>query len=154
MAGGAGFASNLGKDEEKLWDKRSGLWRNTMRLDERRRKDERGNHNDIVHTEESFPNPAETAALFAPVFIIIMSSSYRKALKQYKRSTANRQPVENDWTPFRAAEKKYKARFPPVDLSQVLTIDDCIDVSAESGPKAYTVPQIPGEPHGLGIRQG
>ncbi|KII88992.1 hypothetical protein PLICRDRAFT_159996 [Plicaturopsis crispa FD-325 SS-3] len=51
------------------------------------------------------------------------SAGYKKARKQHLKSTKNRNPeVEVAWTPFRAAEKRYKARFPPPDLSDVLDL--------------------------------
>ncbi|KAI0668529.1 hypothetical protein C8Q78DRAFT_1047664 [Trametes maxima] len=49
------------------------------------------------------------------------SAAYKKARKKHLKSTRNRpEHIDADWTPFRAAEKKYKARFPPPDLSDVL----------------------------------
>lgn len=51
------------------------------------------------------------------------SAAYKKARRNHWKSTRNRpEHVDADWTPFRAAEKKYKARFPPPDLSEVLDI--------------------------------
>ncbi|OSC97606.1 hypothetical protein PYCCODRAFT_1398385 [Trametes coccinea BRFM310] len=51
------------------------------------------------------------------------SAAYKKARRKYLKSTRNRpENVDADWTPFRAAEKKYKARFPPPDLSDVLDL--------------------------------
>ncbi|KAJ3509218.1 hypothetical protein NMY22_g16368 [Coprinellus aureogranulatus] len=50
------------------------------------------------------------------------SPAYRKARRQFYKATKNRPPVEQDWTPFRAAEKHFKARFPPPDLSGVLDL--------------------------------
>ncbi|KAJ7452508.1 hypothetical protein B0H11DRAFT_2176658 [Mycena galericulata] len=68
------------------------------------------------------------------------SPAYKKAKRQYFNSTRNRKTtVELDWTPFRAAEKRFKvrhcmyccpvanrsapqARFPPPDLSDVLDL--------------------------------
>ncbi|KAI8999005.1 hypothetical protein BD414DRAFT_454355 [Trametes punicea] len=51
------------------------------------------------------------------------SAAYKKARRKYLKSTRNRpEHVAADWTPFRAAEKKYKARFPPPDLSDVLDL--------------------------------
>jgi alkylated DNA repair protein alkB family protein 1 len=39
------------------------------------------------------------------------------------KTTKNRsKDIDAEWTPFRAAEKKYKARFPPPDLSHVLDL--------------------------------
>ncbi|CCM07222.1 uncharacterized protein FIBRA_09567 [Fibroporia radiculosa] len=49
------------------------------------------------------------------------SAAYKKARRLHLKTTRNRSDhAEADWTPFRAAEKKYKARFPPPDLSHVL----------------------------------
>ncbi|KAF9264828.1 hypothetical protein L218DRAFT_979507 [Marasmius fiardii PR-910] len=51
------------------------------------------------------------------------SAAYKKARKLFFKSTKNRNnEVDQDWTPFRAAEKRYKARFPPPDLSNVLDL--------------------------------
>jgi alkylated DNA repair protein alkB family protein 1 len=51
------------------------------------------------------------------------SSTYKKALRKYLKSSRNRaRNIDPDWTPFRAAEKQYKARFPPPDLGQVLDL--------------------------------
>lgn len=96
------------------------------------------------------------------------SSSYKKAKRQYLKTTKNRnKDIELDWTPFRAAEKKYKARFPVPDLSNVLdlaTLDDSRgDEVAQGGwagnsnavdyreiklnktdQKAYIIPRVPG----------
>ncbi|KAF9453192.1 hypothetical protein P691DRAFT_695142 [Macrolepiota fuliginosa MF-IS2] len=58
-----------------------------------------------------------------PAILDPTSSAYKKARRQYIKATKNRpQDVETDWTPFRAAEKKFKARFPPPDLSGVLDL--------------------------------
>ena len=50
--------------------------------------------------------------------------AYKKAKKLYEKSLRNRPPEQlgADWTPFRAAEKRFKARFPPPDLSDVLDL--------------------------------
>ena len=95
------------------------------------------------------------------------STAYKKAKKQYlKTIKARNKDVELDWTPFRAAEKKYKAHFPPPDLSQVLdlaTLDssraeeiklggwcgslnavDFREIKQNGGRKAYSVTRIPG----------
>ncbi|KAI0747634.1 hypothetical protein C8Q80DRAFT_687787 [Daedaleopsis nitida] len=51
------------------------------------------------------------------------SAAYKKARRKHWKSTRNRpEHSETDWTPFRAAEKKYKASFPPPDLSDVLDV--------------------------------
>ncbi|KAJ6455668.1 hypothetical protein C8R45DRAFT_845367 [Mycena sanguinolenta] len=95
------------------------------------------------------------------------SPAYKKAKRQYLNSTRNRRSdVELDWTPFRAAEKRFKARFPPPDLSTVLdlaVLDDtrtpeiqagvwkgtsnALDyrkLDSSSNIKAYTIPRVPG----------
>lgn len=102
------------------------------------------------------------------------SPAYKKARKQYLKSTSNRPSNDSfGWTPFRAAEKKYKARFPPPDLSDVLDLallDDGrteeielgkwkgrvdaiktqeINLKSEAGKKrrrAFCIPQVPGMP--------
>ena len=51
------------------------------------------------------------------------SSEYKKARRKHWKSTRNRpEHADADWTPFRAAEKKYKAKFPPPDLSSALDL--------------------------------
>lgn len=51
------------------------------------------------------------------------SAAYKKAKRLHLKTTKNRPDhADADWTPFRAAEKKYKSRFPPPDLAQVLDI--------------------------------
>lgn len=98
------------------------------------------------------------------------SQAYKKAKRQHLKTTRGRDnQVETDWTPFRAAEKKYKAKFPPPDLSEVLDLallDDTrkheietrgwrgsVDVvqykeiellSDAKGKKAYTFSRVPG----------
>ncbi|KAI5834113.1 hypothetical protein K523DRAFT_263862 [Schizophyllum commune Tattone D] len=57
------------------------------------------------------------AALLDPT-----SPEYKKARKQHFKSLRNRHHDDPAWTPFRAAEKHYKARFPPPDLSNVLDL--------------------------------
>lgn len=82
---------------------------------------------------------------------------YRKAQRQHLRTTRNRPPtVDHDWSPFRASEKKFKARFPPPDLSNVLdlspeghwvgssTASDYVNV-ALNDTKAVALSQVPGE---------
>lgn len=96
--------------------------------------------------------------------------AYKKAHRQFLKSTRSRpKDIEEQWTPFRAAEKKYKAKFPPPDLSGVLDLAlldeerreevresrwrgglestgvEWKEVSfAEGGRKAYTLTRIPG----------
>lgn len=100
----------------------------------------------------------------------LSSAAYKKARRRYLKTTKNRnEDLDAEWTPFRAAEKKYKARFPPPDLSHVLDLTSvtydaetlasgrgfyCNGVeiklletneSTSSGVgKAFTVPRVPG----------
>lgn len=49
--------------------------------------------------------------------------TYNKAHKHYLKSIRHRQAGSSaQWTPFRASEKKYMAKFPPPDLSDVLDL--------------------------------
>lgn len=51
------------------------------------------------------------------------SKEYKRAKRLHEKTTRGRsERIEADWTPFRAAEKKYKAKFPPPDLSAVLDL--------------------------------
>jgi alkylated DNA repair protein alkB family protein 1 len=91
---------------------------------------------------------------------------YKKAQRQYLKATKNRPVnIDQEWTSFRAAEKKFKARFPPLDLSSVLDLAlrndernpeikngtwagspdavECTQILSGSR-SAYIVPQIPG----------
>ncbi|OBZ75919.1 Alpha-ketoglutarate-dependent dioxygenase alkB, partial [Grifola frondosa] len=89
------------------------------------------------------------------------SAAYKKARRKYLKTTRNRaNNADPDWTPFRAAEKKYKARFPPPDLSDVLDIawveaawkgrPDAVQYKkialkgVAEGRKAYVFPSTPG----------
>ena len=99
------------------------------------------------------------------------SAAYKKAKRKFLKTTKNRpEHTDEDWTPFRAAEKKYKARFPPPDLSAVFDIaasdperveelkrggwkgradaieHRAINLDLGEGPskKAYVFPAIPG----------
>lgn len=81
------------------------------------------------------------------------SSEYKKAERQYRRSTKNREFVNPEWTPFRIAEKKYKAQFPSPDLSRVLDLgviaDDDLHIPIRrvrtlNGNSAYALQNIPG----------
>ncbi|TDL27432.1 hypothetical protein BD410DRAFT_782516 [Rickenella mellea] len=50
-------------------------------------------------------------------------SSDKKARRNYFKSTRERPPNEAfDWTPFRSAEKRFKAKFPRPDLSDILDL--------------------------------
>lgn len=91
---------------------------------------------------------------------------YKKAQRQFLKATKNRPfNIDQEWTPFRAAEKRFKARFPPLDLSTVLDLAlrndtripeikngiwagspdaiECIQILSDT-ESAYIVPQIPG----------
>lgn len=104
---------------------------------------------------------------FAVIMIDSSSPAYKKAFRKYLKNTKNRDPnIEKDWTPFRTAEKHFKARFPPPDLEKVLdlaTVDDTRtsevksgnwagrpdatetrEFLTKSGSKGYTFPGIPG----------
>lgn len=85
-----------------------------------------------------------------------LSREYKKARRLHWKSTKNR-PVDVDqgWSAFRAAEKKYKARFPPPDLSTVLDLASCLNgkppalyqptrISAK-GSDVFILPDVPGE---------
>ncbi len=102
------------------------------------------------------------------------SPAYKRARRKHWKSTRNRPDhVDADWTPFRAAEKKYKAHFPPPDLFDVLDLAladparavetarggwkgrvdavECREVplhnsDGEGGRKAYIFPGTPGAP--------
>ncbi|KAF8507322.1 hypothetical protein BU17DRAFT_78130 [Hysterangium stoloniferum] len=94
--------------------------------------------------------------------------TYKKALRKHLKQ--KRPLPDHEWTPFRAAEKQYKAKFPPPDLSGVLDLwprdrDNethllknepignpmAVDTKSiglngvkQTWTKAYTIPQIPG----------
>jgi len=115
-------------------------------------------------------SPLRSVLMFPTIFSTDTSSpAYKKARRQHLKSTSNRsKDVELNWTPFRAAEKKYKARFPPPDLSHVLDVATLADARADEvargkwcgsaggvdykelrlkvqgSQKAYIVPRIPG----------
>ena len=103
------------------------------------------------------------------------SAAYKRARRQHLKTTRNRpHDADHEWTPFRAAEKKYKARFPPPDLADVFdlaTLDvthreetskggwrgrgdavpwqeielhDYNHAGPSTGRKAYTLPDVPG----------
>ncbi|KAL0579949.1 hypothetical protein V5O48_002033 [Marasmius crinis-equi] len=95
------------------------------------------------------------------------SPAYKKARKLFLKSTKNRNnDTDHDWTPFRAAEKRYKARFPPPDLANVLDLalldegradeidagvwrgrsdaQGFIEIPLRGGGKGYILPRIPG----------
>ncbi|KIY69975.1 hypothetical protein CYLTODRAFT_442295 [Cylindrobasidium torrendii FP15055 ss-10] len=95
------------------------------------------------------------------------SAAYKKARRIHYKTTKNRDSAADaDWTPFRTAEKYYKARFPPPSLVNVLdlaTLDEersaeieagfwhgngdtvsIKELDTHGGTKVYSVPSIPG----------
>ncbi|KAH8833809.1 hypothetical protein DL96DRAFT_1810196 [Flagelloscypha sp. PMI_526] len=76
------------------------------------------------------------------------STAFKKAKKQHFNSIKARDSnVEADWTPFRAAEKKYKAKFPPPNLDAVLDLallDPTGPLKSLKNPPVYILPAIPG----------
>ena len=85
--------------------------------------------------------------------------AYKKAKKLYEKSLRNRPPeqVGADWTPFRAAEKRFKARFPPPDLSDVLDValldpsrsDEILNGVWKGNPAALSYERIDVQPGGI-----
>lgn len=72
-----------------------------------------------------------------------LSLEHKKARRLHYKSTKNRPvAVDQSWSPFRAAEKKYKARFPPPDLSAVL---DLASLLGENPPPPYLPTRISAE---------
>lgn len=68
-------------------------------------------------------SPTMPPSSFSPDLLDPTSPAYKKARRQHYKTTKHRPAhVESEWTPFRAAEKKYKAHFPPPDLSEVLDL--------------------------------
>ncbi|KAF5365685.1 hypothetical protein D9758_003203 [Tetrapyrgos nigripes] len=52
-------------------------------------------------------------------------ASYKKARRHFLKSTRDRDNSaahSSDWSPFRVAEKRFKSKFPPPDLSNVLDL--------------------------------
>jgi alkylated DNA repair protein alkB family protein 1 len=89
------------------------------------------------------------------------SQAYKKTRRQHLKTTRNRDnTVDSEWTPFRSAEKRYKARFPPPDLSDVLDLGsdsgallgraDAVECTEPSpmvdGKRVCIVPRVPGIP--------
>ncbi|KAI0792875.1 hypothetical protein C8Q75DRAFT_791959 [Abortiporus biennis] len=95
------------------------------------------------------------------------SAAYKKARKKFLKTSKNRaESSDTDWTPFRTAEKKFKARFPPPDLSNVLDLAagdpsradevqrggwmgradavECREIRCMDGKKAYMFDHVPG----------
>ncbi|KAL0946971.1 hypothetical protein HGRIS_013122 [Hohenbuehelia grisea] len=112
----------------------------------------------------SAPTPTSSSDLLDPT-----SKAYKKARRLYLKSTRNRDAdIDAEWTPFRAAEKRYKARFPPPDLRGVLDLalldetraDEVklgvwagqpnavdfkeIPLNTPGSSKAYAIPDVPG----------
>jgi len=132
---------------------------------------ERGSHKDIssILTTKKHDPEIISSPVFGPV--VTMSSStldYRKAERQFRKATKNRPAnIEQEWTPFRVAEKRFKARFPPPDISSVLDLASAdesrapeielgrwvgssiavISVKISLKENIYTIPHIPGAPH-------
>jgi hypothetical protein len=97
------------------------------------------------------------------------SKEYKKALRHHLKSSRGRETAaaEGDLTPFRAAEKRYKSRFPQPDLCDVLDLalldsDRAAECSSlggwtgrtdalewrqlkmKNGQTAFAIPSIPG----------
>ncbi|KAF9246112.1 hypothetical protein BU15DRAFT_58241 [Melanogaster broomeanus] len=84
------------------------------------------------------------------------SPEYKKARRLHIKTTRNRaHEIDANWTPFRAAEKKFKARFPPPDLSDVLDLASIAHgIPPDSGGAhlaptrvtagVFTLPAVPG----------
>ena len=51
----------------------------------------------------------------------------KKAFKQYLKSTRGHVVDSFQWTEFKRAEKKYKAKFPPPSLDDVLDLTALVD---------------------------
>lgn len=86
---------------------------------------------------------------------------HKKAMRRYLKN--KKQDLDYEWTPFRAAEKHFKVRFPPPNLQTVLDLWETSAKSAEDitgNPNAiftkvigtndnrkataYTIPEMPG----------
>jgi len=129
---------------------------------------ERGSHKDILNNHEKHDPEIISSPVFGPVFTMSSTLDYRKAERQFRKATKNRPAnIEQEWTPFRVAEKRFKARFPPPDISSVLDLAsadesrapeielgrwvgssiavDSVKISLKEN--IYTIPHIPGAPH-------
>jgi hypothetical protein len=53
---------------------------------------------------------------------MLLSPQLKKIRRQQRKSAANNDFNNPDWSPFRVAEKRFKARFPIPDLSNVLDL--------------------------------
>lgn len=51
----------------------------------------------------------------------------KKAFKQYLKSTRGHVVDDSQWTEFKRAEKKYKAKYPPPSLDDVLDLTALVD---------------------------
>ncbi|KAN0076875.1 hypothetical protein V8E55_010730 [Tylopilus felleus] len=87
--------------------------------------------------------------------MIPATKELKKARRLHWKSTKNRSvDIDQSWTPFRVAEKKYKARFPPPDLSDVLDLVSLLNANpptlyrpiriAANGPDVFILPDLPG----------
>ena len=72
--------------------------------------------------------------------------AYKKALR--KHLNAKRPALDHEWTPFRAAEKRYKARFPPPDLGDVLDLSHV--QSSDKNAMLHNEPK--GNAHAIPVR--
>lgn len=54
-----------------------------------------------------------------------LTPAQKKARRQHAKTTKNRPAdIKEGWTPFRAAEKRFKAKWPAPDMSGVLDLHD------------------------------
>lgn len=76
----------------------------------------------MTRLSEPVPRPQAAIRMTSPA--ATDGKAYKKAKKLYEKSLRNRPPEQagTGWTAFRTAEKKYKTRFPPPDLSDVLDL--------------------------------
>lgn len=92
---------------------------------------------------------------------MITELDYKKRLKQHRKSTKGHQTDESTWTAFRREEKKYKAKYPPPSLDEVLDLAALLDDKDQVGncsgstfirrlkskpgqPLAFSLDDIPG----------
>lgn len=98
----------------------------------------------------------------------------RRAYKQHRKSTRGRghEPDKSEWTAFRACEKRFKSKFPPPSLDDVLDLTALVSDDAKMAQfnrrgtrtavaanevrttpstdrprRAFTLPRIPGWSH-------
>lgn len=76
----------------------------------------------MTRLTESVPRVRAAFRMTTPA--VTDEKACKKAKKLYEKSLRNRPPeqVGAGWTAFRTAEKRFKARFPPPDLSHVLDL--------------------------------